>query len=138
MRNPIRSSYAVPLACVIAGVTIAVWIAPKNGYFWENFAYYWLPQAAVVVLAWLCKASRGVLGGTAITLALYLVLFDIWATESMAWLFYLFSFPGALSGALLAAFISKKRGDFIAAITAFFTVIIGITLNLVVIYLGAS
>ncbi|AKS09425.1 hypothetical protein [Pseudomonas trivialis] len=108
---------------------VAALISPKNEYFLANFAGYWLPQAAVLCVALLCKASRGTLGGIAASMALYLYLFDIWVTESMGWLIYFFSFPGVLIGALLAVFFTPSRKPFEAPI-AFGFVALGIALNL--------
>ena len=81
-------------------------------------------------MAMLFKASRAVLGGVALTMALYLYLFDSWATESMAWLFYLFSFPGVLVGALLAS-VAPSRKPYEVLIAAGW-VILGIVVNLTI------
>ncbi|WP_248731673.1 hypothetical protein [Pseudomonas sp. MWU13-2517] len=121
----------IPIAAigVALGPAVAALISPKNEYFLANFTGYWLPQAAVLCVALLCKAPRGTLGGIAAAMALYLYLFDIWVTESMGWLIYFFSFPGALIGALLAVFVTPSRKLFEAP-TAFGLVVLGIALNL--------
>ena len=64
-------------------------------------------------------------------MALYLYLFDIWVTESMGWLFYLFSFPGIAIAALLAI-VTPSSKAFDAPI-AFAWVVLGIALNIAVI-----
>lgn len=56
----------------------------------------------------------------------------------MAWLFYLFSFPGVLIGLLLAAFIGKFSSRHWSALIAFGLVFLGIALNLVVVFLVAA
>lgn len=114
------------------GLAVAVWVTGKGEFFWENFAAYWLPQAAVLAVALLLKASREMLGGMAIAMALYLYLFHLWASEAMAWLWYLFSFPGALIGALLAVFIASRTS--FAGLAGFGSVTLGIVLNLVILF----
>ncbi|UOP10852.1 hypothetical protein [Pseudomonas palleroniana] len=130
---PRPTGTSVALMGIALGLAVAVYISPKNEYFLDNFAGYWLPQAAVLCITLLCKASRGTLGGIAITMALYLYLFDIWATEAMAWLFYLFSFPGILIGALLAIATSSRKAY--EAPIAFAWVTLGTALGLVAIWL---
>jgi hypothetical protein len=130
--QPARISTAV--LGIAPGLAVAIWITRKDEYFLENFAAYWLPQAAVFGAALLFRATRKALGGIGIAMALYLYLFDIWATESMAWLFYLFSFPGVLIGALLAA-VTPTRKPFEVMI-AFAWVVLGIGVNLAMFFTG--
>lgn len=61
---------------ILVGLSVAIFITTKNEYFWGNFAAYWLPQAAVLGVAYLFRAARAVLGGAAIALALYLAVFN--------------------------------------------------------------
>lgn len=110
------------------GFAVAVYTTGKGPFFLENFAYSWLPQAAVLCIALLCKASRESLGGIAIAMALYLFLFHLWVTDSMGWLFYLFSFPGILFGALLSVVFSPSR-KVLKAPVAFAWVVLGIVAN---------
>ncbi|MCF5232426.1 MULTISPECIES: hypothetical protein [unclassified Pseudomonas] len=132
---PRSSGKSIAVVGIALGLAVAVYISPKSKYFLGNFAYSWLPQSAVLFVAILCKASRGALGGIAAAMALYLYLFDIWATESLAWLFYLFSFPGILIGALLAI-ATPSRKAFEAPI-AFAWAVLGIALGLVGVWFWA-
>lgn len=121
---------------IALGLAVAVCITRKDEYFFGAAAYTWLPQAAVLFAAILCKASRGALGGIAAAMALYLYLFDIWAADqAMAWLFYFFSFPGILIGALLAI-VTPSREAFEAPI-AFAWAVLGIALGLVGVWFWA-
>ncbi|NVZ70478.1 hypothetical protein [Pseudomonas costantinii] len=126
---------SIAIIGIALGLAVAVSITRKDEYFLGNFAYSWLPQAAVLCIALLCKVSRRSLGGMAIAMALYLFLFDIWVTESMGWLFYFFSFPGILIGALLAIFFASSRKSLEAPI-AFGWVVLGIALNLAAFAIG--
>ena len=123
----------IPLAAMGVGLSLAVaiYITGKGPFFLENFACTWLPQVAVLCIALLCKASRESLGGMATAMGLYLFLFHLWVTDSMGWLFYLFSFPGILIGALLSVVFSPSRKVF-KALVAFAWVVLGIVGNLAV------
>jgi len=96
------------LCCVAAGVVAAAAFAPKSSFFLGNFSLYWLPHVAVFVLLSIYKPPRpAAYAGVASALAAYLVLFHSWVfsrqhPESLAWLGYLFSFPGAVIGAFMA------------------------------------
>ncbi|OPA89647.1 hypothetical protein BFW86_14325 [Pseudomonas fluorescens] len=129
----------IPLAAIGVGLglAVAVYTTGMGPSFLENFAYSWLPQAAVLCIALLCKASRESLGGMAIAMGLYLFLFDLWVTDSMGWLFYLFSFPGILIGALLGVFFSPSRRVF-KALVAFAWVVLGIVGNLAVLAIALT
>lgn len=119
------------------GLAVAVYITRKDEYFWGAVAIIWLPQVAVLCLALLCKASRHSLGGIAIAMALYLCLFDIWASDqAMAWLFYIFSFPGIAIGALLTIVIPSRK--VLETPIAFAWVSLGIALNLIAVWLRYS
>ncbi|NMX94292.1 MULTISPECIES: hypothetical protein [unclassified Pseudomonas] len=102
-----------------------------------NFAYMWLPQAAVLALALVCKASRESLGGIAIALALYLSVFAFWFSgknaDSMAWLGYFFSFPGALIGAGFAIVCEKLKTPIAPILQALGWVVLGVAVNQTVI-----
>ncbi len=130
MHQPDSSSTPMRVG-VGLGLAVAVYTTGKGPFFLENFAYSWLPQAAVLCIALLCKASRESLGGMATAMGLYLFLFDLWVTDSMGWLFYLFSFPGILIGALLNVVFSPSRKVF-KALVAFAWVVLGIVGNLAV------
>ncbi|WP_238340270.1 hypothetical protein [Pseudomonas sp. SWRI18] len=50
----------IPVAAIGVGLglAVAIYTTGKGPFFLENFAYTWLPQAAVLCIALLCKASR--------------------------------------------------------------------------------
>lgn len=73
----------------------------------------------------------------ATAMGLYLFLFDLWVTDSMGWLFYLFSFPGILIGALLGVFFSHSR-KVLKALVAFAWVILGVVGNLAVLAIALT
>lgn len=129
----------IPLAAIGVGLgfAVAVYTTGKGPFFLENFAYAWLPQAAVLCVALVCKASRESLGGMATAMGLYLFLFHLWVTDSMGWLFYLFSFPGILIGALLGVVFSPAR-KLLKAPAAFAWVVLGIVGNLAVLVITVT
>ena len=121
---------------LVGGLVIAVWISPRNEYFLGNFAMYWLPHGAVLAILLLFKAQKAVFAGAAIAMALYLSLFSLWYFRgagadptAMAWLGYLFSFPGALFGAVFAIFYGKRSSSIIAVLLAFGWVALGLAIN---------
>jgi uncharacterized membrane protein YfcA len=66
------------------------------------------------------KPRPAVVAGTALALTLHFVSFDAWIRslpprESLSWIYYLFSFPGALVGATSAALVSRRRPELSAA-----------------------
>ncbi|ONH51452.1 hypothetical protein BLL36_21215 [Pseudomonas cedrina subsp. cedrina] len=123
----------IPVAAIGVGLglAVAIYTTGKDSYFLGNIAFTWLPQAAVLCIALLCKASRESLGGMAVAMGLYLFLFHLWVTDSMGWLFYLFSFPGILIGALLGVVFSPSH-KVLKALVAFAWVVLGIVGNLAV------
>lgn len=87
---------------------------PFQQHSLPNFLFYWGPQAALLGLALVTRTRPGVLGGSALVLAAFLLGFHGWmrsrpAGDALAWLFYLFSFPGALVGVFAAALASRRR-----------------------------
>jgi hypothetical protein len=112
--NPGRSEHIAAVSLVTAGLIVAAVLAPKNRFFLANFAWYWLPHAAVLGLLVLLKVRPAVVAGCALVLAAFLAGYGAWIftrpqPEPLAWLGYLFSIPGAAIGALAAAVASKYR-----------------------------
>lgn len=111
------------LSSVLVGIAVAAWLSPKDAYFLGNFAFYWLPQAAVLATLLLRAARPAVLSGVAIALALYLGLYGAWVfsrpqPESLAWIGYLFSFPGGVIGAFASAALMTRMHLMRAAMAA--------------------
>jgi hypothetical protein len=92
----------------------------------------------VLGIAWFCHTNHlAAVAGTSIAMALYLAAYAAWLFSehggALAWLGYLFSLPGAVFGALMAAAVSESTaangrtlgvaGTFAAAVLA------GILLN---------
>jgi hypothetical protein len=122
--------------CVIIGVLVAAFIAPDDSSFYANFMFFWLPQAGIFVLLVIVYSRSAVISGAALVLAFYLAAFDSWNSlsgpESMAWLGYLFSLPGAAIGAVVGAVNIKSKTAYSAlhvstAIAAY--TLIGLLIN---------
>jgi hypothetical protein len=100
--------YLAAFTSIALGVAVSAAFALKGSWFLSNLLFYWVPQACVLGLFCLYKPPRpAVFAGTALALAAYLGLFGAWLfsrqpPESMAWLGYLFSLPGAVVGSFLA------------------------------------
>lgn len=125
----------VALALVLVGFIVAMALSPlRHGarmFFW-NFGWYWTPQALVLGVLLLFRPRAAVVAGAAAAMTLHFAGFHAWVREAMAWLFYLFSFPGALVGAASAALVSKWRPGWSAARTAVVATVLtalGIALN---------
>jgi hypothetical protein len=101
---------------VVSGAVAAAFVAPWDSFFLANFAWYWLPQASVLLLLmFVVPPHYSFFGGVAVSLTIYFLLFAWWlfwrGAESMAWLGYLFSLPGAAIGAALSRlFLVMKPG----------------------------
>lgn len=136
-----RSDLRAAAACIFLGIAIAAMLAPKTTYFLPNFLSFWGPQLAVLVVALICKPHPVIVAGTAFALAIYLALFGTWIftrshPDSMAWLGYISSMPGAAIGAMLAAITFRKHASqhrFLAGGLATATVFGGIAINQIVI-----
>jgi hypothetical protein len=127
----------VLLPCVLAGVAVAVVLAPKDDYFFGNFMFYWIPQAIVLGILIPFTSRPAVVSGAAAILALYLAAYGAWHfsrphPESMAWLGYIFSLPGAAIGAIVGGIFIKQRSYqramVVGAIAAAST-LVGLALN---------
>jgi hypothetical protein len=108
MRMSYALEYLVAVTSIVIGIAVSAAFALKGPWFLSNLLFYWVPQACVLVLFCLYKPPRpAVFAGVALALAAYLGLFGVWLfsrhpPESMAWLGYLFSLPGAVVGSFLA------------------------------------
>lgn len=125
------------LCCILIGVVAAATIAPKNSYFFSNFMFYWLPQAALLAILLITRCRLPIICGVALILSGYLVCFNLWASsrphlDSMTWLGYIFSFPGAAIGAFISIPIIKHFKIYSSptlGCVAFLVTLAGIALN---------
>ncbi len=133
------STYGIifTIFCILSGVFVAIYISPKNSFFWGNFKIFWFPQAVVLMILFFTRYKTPIICGAALLLSIYLAIFNFWISsspnpESMAWLGYSFSFPGAAIGALISAPIVNKFGiknSFILGSIGFLLTLIGLALN---------
>lgn len=125
------------LSCILIGVAAAVMIAPKNSYFFSNFTFYWLPQAVLLATLLITRCRLPVICGVALILSGHLVCFNFWISskphpDSMTWLGYLFSLPGAAIGAFSSALAVKHfkiDSSLILGGIAFSFTLVGLILN---------
>lgn len=108
------------LSCV-PGVIVAAWLAPKDEYFMANFLFHWASQLVSLIVLGLVmirlietRLVITALSAAALVLALHLALFGAWLfsrshPESIAWIGYLFSLPGALIGAIAGALVVRSQ-----------------------------
>lgn len=133
----ISTEKRLAIAGMALGICVAGVLAPKDTYFFSNFLLFWGSQVLVLAFAFAFRQRAAVVAGIASSLALYLGLFGAWIftrvhPESMAWLGYLFSLPGAVVGVILVAFLLKREPDFApstAGLLAFLSVAAGIAMN---------
>lgn len=107
-----RSAYSLEFLAAIAsialGLTVSAALAAKSAWYWPNFIFYWAPQLCILGLFCMYKPPRpAFFAGLAFALATYLALFSSWLffrqdPDSLAWIGYLFSLPGAIVGSLIA------------------------------------
>jgi hypothetical protein len=101
--------------CIGAGLVIAAALAPPSSFWVGNFLFFWLPQGGVLALMSMYRPRRpATFAGMAAALAAYLLLFHAWLfssehPESMAWLGYLASFPGAVIGGFATLALLARR-----------------------------
>ncbi|WP_415753793.1 hypothetical protein [Pseudomonas leptonychotis] len=135
MRYPTNEKQAA-LFCVFISILVAATIAPSGSYFFGNFIYFWLPQAGVFLLPAIIYSRPAVISGAALVLALYLAAFNSWnvsnGPESLSWLGYLFSLPGAAIGAGVGALYLKSKTNnkpiYVGAVIAVST-LVGLAIN---------
>lgn len=112
-----RNEWIIAALFVLVGICVAMSLAPKDEGFLPNALFMWLPQAAILLLLFLTYTKHpAAIGGAALTLSIYLLLFHAWLfsrihKDSMAWLGYLYSLPGAAVGALVlvAVLVGMKK-----------------------------
>lgn len=129
------------VACVTLGGCISAVLAPKDSFFFPNFLFFWGSQVLILAFVLLFRPRAAVVAGIAFSLALYLGLFGAWLftrthPESMAWLGYVFSLPGAVVGAVLVALLLQRQpnlGPYAAVLLAAALVAAGIAINQVVV-----
>lgn len=122
---------------ILSGVCVSAILAAKNAHYIYNVLFFWLPQLAVLTLLWPFRPRHAVVAGVAFALTTYLGLFYAWIfshshPDSMAWLSYLFSFPGAAIGSTLSALWLRGRltyGAIATSCTAASLVAAGILIN---------
>jgi ABC-type Fe3+ transport system permease subunit len=108
MRLSHTLEYLTTITSIAIGIAVSAAFALRGSWFLSNLLFYWVPQACVLSLFCLNKPPRpAVFAGAALALAAHLGLFGAWLfsrqpPESMAWLGYLFSLPGAVVGSFLA------------------------------------
>ncbi|WP_146205865.1 hypothetical protein [Azospirillum sp. TSH58] len=123
---------AVGITCCIS---VALALAPKSDWFLKNALFYLVTQMLVVLAALIGRPRPSAIGGVAVAASLYLAAFGMWAKaakDSMAWLGYVFSLPGAILGALAIVFWLKSKSQ-MAPFTTFcisaVAVIFGVSIN---------
>jgi hypothetical protein len=122
---------------IILGLAVSIGLAPKDITMLLNALFFWLPQLFVLAILWMLKPRSAVFAGVAVALALYLAIFGVCIhlshdRDSLGWLGYFFSFPGAIAGALGAVFLLRKRPLYSilsASSTAASLVFIGLLVN---------
>ena len=130
----------IAVAACISSLAVAFLLSPKN-YVFGTMAWYWGPHLAVLALVSMCKPRSAVIAGAAFGMTIYLAAFGMWAftrvhPDSMVWLGYLFTLPGALAGAGVALYIQNREtdlGPLAATMTALCCVLLAITFNQVVV-----
>jgi hypothetical protein len=123
------------LLCLSFGAGVAAAIAPKDAFFVPNFLTYWGSQLFVLACLAVCRPRAEVVAGASMALAIYVAAFDYWNMsrehpESMAWLGYLFSLPGAVIGAVAARLRSRSLSHpLLIGLVSFALVLAGIAIN---------
>lgn len=109
------------VAILAGGFVVAVAVSPSRrglGAFLSELGGYWGPQAAAIAVLLVFRPRGAVVSGAALAMTLHFLAFDAWVHaqgEALAWLYYLFSFPGALAGAGTAALLWRRRPGWPAA-----------------------
>ncbi|MFI0545783.1 MAG: hypothetical protein ACH34Y_02555 [Brachymonas sp.] len=140
-----RIEKQVTAACLALGLGLAAFLAKGDDYFFPNFAFYWGTQIFVLPLALLFRPRPAIVAGIGFSMALYLAMFHGWvfsdpSPDSMAWLFYWFSLPGAAAATLLGTVTAKETGlnPLAAGASAAAFVALGIVLNLAIVFAYVS
>ena len=102
---------------VLLSILIAIILAPKNSYFFSNFAYYWVPQAIVLILLFVFKVRIPVMVGASLAMTVVLISYFLWISSltdrssGMAWIGYFMAIPGAFVGTLFYHFFTKSKQE---------------------------
>ena len=129
------------LLFILSGIIVAIILAPKNKFFWYNFVWFWVPQAAILGLLTILRFRPAIIGGCGLILSVYLALYGAWMfslppREALAWFGYLFPLPGAAIGSVLAGIYSKKRNTqnaLTSMLNSSALTFFGISINLIII-----
>ncbi len=110
----INSEMRLAVVCVALGACASAALSPKDSFFLPNFLFFWGSQVLVLALAVAFRLRPAFVAGVALSLALYISLFGGWVfsrahPDSMAWVGYMFSLPGAVVGLLSVASWVKAR-----------------------------
>jgi hypothetical protein len=112
-------------ASLVPGLALSAAIAPKDAWFLPNFLFYGASQLAVLGVIAAFRSRPAVAAGSALALAVYLAGYAWWIftrkpPDSMAWLGYLFTLPGALLPiAGTVAWMRGRTGTPAAAVAGF-------------------
>lgn len=125
------------IAGIFLGLAISYLLAPKDAYFLSNIVFYWGSQICVLICVWPFKPRAMIIAGISTALAIYLGTFGVWLftrnhPESIAWLGYVFSLPGAWVGALIAIVflhLQTKPRPIVAGIVAAGITLVGIAIS---------
>lgn len=99
---------SITIISLLISILIAIILSPKNKFFLDNFAYYWLPQATVFILLFVFKFRLAIIAGTSIALSLSLIGYSLFK-DSMAWIGYIFIIPAGFFGAMSYGLITKSK-----------------------------
>jgi hypothetical protein len=143
MKISSEKEYKLSYLGIALGACVAAALAPKDIFFFPNFAIFWGSQLLVLALLFLFRPRPAIVGGMAVALSIYLAIFGCWVfwrarPESMLWIFYLMSLPGAVGAILLgtANLMSRSRQSVLkAAFSGATLVSLGLIFNLTIIYI---
>jgi len=129
------------IVCVMLGLLVSAAMSPKNAYFFSNMAFYSASQIGMLALLLPFKPRPAIVAGAAFALAVYLAAFGTWqftrsSPQSMSWLGYVFSLPGAAICTVVVAIVLRgqaKLRPFAAACISAGAVLGGIFVNQVVV-----
>ncbi|BCJ07183.1 hypothetical protein PRtIB026_A30880 [Pseudomonas sp. RtIB026] len=135
-----RVGHWIALVAVLWAMTSATLLTRFDEYFWGNFALLLAPHAIVLGVLLIFRGPWAVLAGAEIAMALFLSLFGLWFStggraEAMAWLWYFFSFPGALAGGFLAMLRTRDTTPLIAVSLTASWVFAGMLVDLASVFL---
>jgi hypothetical protein len=106
------------LACVgsmLVTALLAAFLARHGALFVSNFAFFWLPTVATLLLVTIFRAPPAVTYGVAGAICAILVFYAIWVRtipaqdSALAWAGYLLCMPGAAAGAMASLLWARFR-----------------------------